>query len=235
MDQLEGAGAAYNEMVVHRLRGPLDTAVLARALDAVAARHDVLRARMVTVDGEVYQVAGPADAGYPLVTVDLSGEADPEARLVEVQRAEAEAPFELGVGPLARGRLVRLGAEDHALLLTMHHIAFDGASMVVMMREVGALYAAFLGGAEVPLETLELQYADHARRQREWAAGPECAAQGAYWQEQLAGAPPLLEVPADRPRPPEQDHRGGRVALRVDAEVTAALSRLARRQNSSTG
>ncbi|WP_274918467.1 condensation domain-containing protein [Streptomyces sp. WZ-12] len=116
MGQLEGAGAAYNEMVVHRLRGPLDTAVLARALDAVAARHDVLRARMVTVDGEVYQVAGPADAGYPLVTVDLSGEADPEARLVEVQRAEAGAPFELGVGPLARGRLVRLGAEVTAAL-----------------------------------------------------------------------------------------------------------------------
>lgn len=229
LDQLEGAGAAYNEVVVHRLRGPLDTAVLARALDAVAARHEVLRARMVTVDGAAHQVAGPVDAGYPLVAVDLSGEEDPAARLVEVQRAEAEAPFDLGAGPLARGRLVRLAAEDHALLLTMHHIVFDGASMVVMMRELSALYTAFLAGDDDPLEPLPLQYADHARQQLDWAAGPECTAQGAYWEEQLAGAPPLLELPTDRPRPPEQDHRGGRVALRVDEEVTAALSRVARR------
>ncbi|MDH6579155.1 amino acid adenylation domain-containing protein [Kitasatospora sp. MAP5-34] len=226
--QLTGAGEAYNESVVHRLRGPLDRGVLARALDAIVVRHEVLRTRLVPAGGEVHQWIDRSDIGYPLLTDDLTGVPDPEARLAALQRAEATAPFDLGSGPLARGRLVTLAPDHHALLLTMHHTVFDGSSMDVMMRELTALYSAFLRGDDDPLPPLPLQYADYARRQREWMDGTEQTAQADYWQQNLAGAPPLLELPTDRPRPPEQDHHGGRVAINLDEELTAGLRTLAR-------
>ncbi|GAA2153274.1 non-ribosomal peptide synthetase [Kitasatospora kazusensis] len=227
--QLTGAGDAYNESVVHRLRGPLDGGVLARALDAIVARHEVLRTRLVATGGEVHQWIDRPDIGYPLLTDDLTGVPDPEARLAALQRAEATAPFDLGTGPLARGRLVTLAPDHHALLLTMHHTVFDGSSMDVMMRELTALYSAFLRGDDDPLPPPPLQYADYARRQRGWMEGAEQTTQAEYWQQQLAGVPPLLELPTDRPRPPEQDHRGGRVVVSLDEELTAGLRALARR------
>ncbi|MGW2254568.1 non-ribosomal peptide synthetase [Kitasatospora sp. NPDC001660] len=231
--QLTGAGEAYNESVVHRLRGPLDRAALARALDAIVARHEALRTRLVPTDGDVHQWIDRSDIGYPLLTDDLTGVPDPEARLTALQRAEATAPFDLGSGPLARGRLVILAPDHHALLLTMHHTVFDGSSMGVMMHELTALYSAFLRGEDDPLPPLPLQYADYARRQREWMDGEEQTTQAAYWQQNLAGAPPLLELPTDRPRLPEQDYRGGRVAIDLDEELTAGLRTLARRHGAT--
>ncbi|MER7754871.1 amino acid adenylation domain-containing protein [Kitasatospora sp. NPDC097643] len=227
--QLTGAGEAYNESVVHRLRGPLDRGVLARALDAIVGRHEVLRTRLVPTGGEVHQWIDRSGIGYPLLTDDLTGAPDPEARLAALQRAEATTPFDLAGGPLARGRLVILAPDHHALLLTMHHTVFDGSSMDVMMRELNLLYSTFLHGDGAPLPRLPLQYADYARRQREWMDGEEQTAQAAYWQQNLVGAPPLLELPTDRPRPPEQDFSGGRVAINLDEELTAGLRTLARR------
>ncbi|WP_442806172.1 non-ribosomal peptide synthetase [Streptomyces sp. NBC_01317] len=233
LSQMRGASQAYNEAMAYRLRGPLDRAVLGRALDALVSRHEALRTRLVAVEGEVFQRIDPPDTGYTLVVDDLTGCADAEERLVALQGEEAATPFDLSRGPLVRGRLVVLGAREHVLLLTMHHTVFDGQSMDIMLRELGPVYTAFVRGADDPPAPPAAQYADYARRQRAEAeaasSGGEPAAHAAYWKEHLAGAPPLLTLPTDRPRPAEQDYRGGRVRVALDEELTTALRGLARR------
>nr|WP_078891348.1 non-ribosomal peptide synthetase [Streptomyces sp. NRRL S-350] len=230
LSQLEGASQAYNETMAFTLRGRLDRAALTRALDELVSRHEVLRTRLVATGGGVHQLIGPPDSGYCLTVDDLTGLADAAARVTALQRAESDTPFDLGRGPLARGRLIVLAEQHHVLLLTLHHAVFDGWSMNVMLRELGTLYTAFRDGADSPLPPLALQYADYTRWQQEWAAGDEPAAQAAHWREALADAPALLELPTDRPRPPEQDYRGGRVPVRLDRELGTALKALARQQ-----
>ena len=227
--QLPGANEAYNEPIAFTLRGPLDQPLLGRALDALVARHEVLRTRLLAVDGEVLQRVDPPDTGFALTVDDLTGLPDAEARLDALRTQEVSTPFDLARGPLCRGRLVTLAPERHVLLLTMHHTIFDGQSMNVMMRELGTVYGALLGGGGDPLPPLPLQYADHARAQRARVLGGELAAQADHWRETLHDAPPLTVPPTDRPRPAEQDLRGGRVEFTLDADLTAALRALARR------
>jgi len=147
--------------------------------------------------------------------------------------AEAGAPFDLEHGPLVRGRIVRMAADDHVLLLTMHHIVSDGWSMGVLFRELGALYAAFRRGDASPLSDLPVQYADYAAWQRRWVEGEVLARQADYWRRTLAGAPELLEVPTDRPRPARPDHAGAEVRFELGPEATAALNALAQRHGAT--
>ncbi|MEV5595499.1 amino acid adenylation domain-containing protein [Streptomyces sp. NPDC052496] len=234
--QLRGAGEAYHMPQAFRLRGPLDRAALTRALDTLVARHEVLRTRLVTVAGEPFQQIDPADAGFALHVHDLTGADDAseaEARLEALQREEATAPFDLAEGPLVRGRLVVLAADHHVLLLTAHHIASDGWSMTVLTREITALYTAFRDGGQNPLPPLPVQYADYAAWQRKWLSEGIPAQQADHWKKTLAGAPALLELPTDRPRPAEQDYRGGKLRLEFDAELTAALKDASRRTGST--
>nr|WP_269078144.1 amino acid adenylation domain-containing protein [Streptomyces sp. YIM 121038] len=227
LSQMPGASEAHHTPTAVELRGALDRAALSRALDALVARHEVLRTRFVAVGGAAVQQIDPPGGGLPLTADDLTGRADAEAELARLRREEAAAPFDLAHGPLLRGRLVTLGADRHVLMLTVHHIVADGWSLGVLTREAGALYAAFREGAPDPLPPLPVQYADYAAWQRQWLADPApdgaAARQSAYWRQALADAPALLELPTDRPRPAEQDYRGGQVRLDVDAELTAAL------------
>jgi hypothetical protein len=133
---------------------------------------------------------------------------------------EATAPFDLERGPLIRGRLVRLAEDDHVLLLTMHHIVSDGWSMGVLVDELGRLYAAFRAGRADPLPPLPIQYADYAAWQRRWVEDEVLEAQASYWTKTLAGAPALLELPTDHPRPQRQDHAGASVGMELDEELT---------------
>ncbi len=233
LSQMQGASEAYHMPMAVELRGTLDRAALGRALDALVARHEVLRTRLVAVAGVPFQRVGPADAGFPLAFADLTGAPDTHEQLTILQREEASAPFDLEHGPLARGRLVMLGAERHVLLLTLHHTICDGWSTSVTNRELGALYAAFTAGADDPLPALPVQYADYAAWQRQWLSEGATERQSAYWREALAGAPALLELPTDRPRPAEQDYRGAQVPVAIDEELTAALRALGK-QNGST-
>ncbi|MCW8098405.1 non-ribosomal peptide synthetase [Streptomyces tauricus] len=228
--QLPGGNEAYNEPVTFTLRGRLDTTVLRRALDALVVRQQALRTRLVAVDGEVYQDIDPPETGFALVTDDLTGLPDSAARLDELRLQEATAPFDLARGPLCRGRLLTLAEDHHVLLLTVHHTVFDGRSMTVMMSELGTLYAALLDGRPSPLAPLPLQYADHARAQREHVRAGGLAEHAEFWRKQLADAPPLSGPPTDRPRPAQQDLRGGRVEFTLDAELTSALRALARQR-----
>src|SRR5829696_8380206 len=136
-------------------------------------------------------------------------------------RNESEQPFDLGQGPLWRARLLRLGAEEHVLLFTMHHIVSDGWSMEILTREVSALYAAYAVGQESPLLELPIQYADYAVWQREWLQGEMLEEQLGYWRTQLTGAPAVLELPADRVRPAQQSHREAHLPLQLAAELTS--------------
>ncbi|MDQ1041117.1 amino acid adenylation domain-containing protein [Streptomyces sp. V3I8] len=226
--QLPGGNEAYNESIAFTIRGPLDAAVLRRALDTLVVRHQTLRTRLVAVDGEVHQHIDPPETGFALAADDLTGLPDAVAHLDELRLREASAPFDLARGPLTRGRLVTVAADHHVLLLTMHHTVFDGRSMNVMMRELSAVYPALLHGRPSPLPPLPIQYADHARAQQERVLSGGLAGQAAFWQERLAGAPPLSGPPTDRPRPAQQDLRGARVEFALDAGLTSALKALAR-------
>jgi hypothetical protein len=141
---------------------------------------------------------------------------------------EARQPFDLAVGPLLRVVLLRLAADEHILLLSMHHIVSDGWSMGVLTREMGELYAEFSAGRGSPLPALAIHYADFAVWQRQWLRGSVLAAQLDYWKRQLAGAPPVLKLPTDRPRPPVQSFRGGSHAFHLERHLADALVALSR-------
>jgi amino acid adenylation domain-containing protein len=226
LDQLDrAASASYAMPAALRLLGKLDVATLQATLDALVARHEVLRTSFADIDGVPYQHIAPADRGFALGHEDLSilPAEEREAAVARLTAEEARAPFDLSTGPMIRGRLLRVSEAEHVLLVTQHHIITDGWSIDVMVREVGALYTAFLEGSADPLPPLELQYADYAQWQRDWLQGEELTRQLGFWKEHLAGAPALLELPLDRPRPAEQSHAGATVPVALSPELTAEL------------
>ena len=229
IDQLEPGNPVYNTPRGVRLRGTLDIAALERALTEVVRRHEALRTTFRDLHGEPVQVIGPAKP-FTVIFEDLSGL--PEATRAEEARRltleEALRPFDLSTGPLVRARLLRLSTDEHVLLLSLHHIVSDGWSMGVLVREVAALYEAYAVGAESPLEELSLQYGDYAVWQREWLQGEVLDQQLAYWRKQLAGAPPVLELPADRPRPQVQTFRGAALPFKLSRELAEKLRALSR-------
>jgi amino acid adenylation domain-containing protein len=234
LEQLGSAGAAFHVPAGLRLRGALNQAALVRSLDGIVARHEALRTTFHAVDGQPVQVIAPAEEShFALVAHDLAGRADAEAELARIAANEAAAPFDLAAGPLIRGRLVRIGIDEHVLLVTMHHIVSDGWSTGVLTRELSTLYGAFVRGEVSPLAPLPVQYADYAAWQRRRVSGEVLSRQAGYWKQALAGAPELLELPADRARPARQDHAGAFAALELDAELTAALKGLAQREGAT--
>jgi amino acid adenylation domain-containing protein len=230
IDQLgEGAGTAYHIQGAVRLLGVLKRDALREALDTILRRHEALRTRFVLVDGSPMQAISEA-ARFSLQESDLS-EYDAVERETHVRRVtqeEACARFDLTAGPLIRGGLLRLSGQEHVLLVTMHHIISDGWSMGILISELCALYAAFKQGKANPLPPLSIQYADYAVWQREWLQGDALERQLAFWKEHLNGAPPLLELPADRPRPISQSYRGDRVRFTLTAGLTNQLRDLAK-------
>ncbi len=232
LDRLEPGNAAYNLPGWLRLSGPLDLPALAASLAEIARRHEVLRTVLRAEEGEPMQVAGPA--GMPLPLVDLGGLSTVEAP-AEAERLAREAaglPFDLARGPLHRALAVRLGPEEHALLLTLHHVVADAWSLGVLFRELAALYEAFAAGRPSPLPELPVQYADYAVWQRERLQGGVLESQLAWWRERLAGAP-ALELPADRPRLTARSFRGGVRKVALPGEIAEAAGEIARREGAT--
>ena len=237
IDRLEPDSPLYNLPVAMRLEGSLDLAVLARSLGEVVRRHEVLRTVFTDEGGDPRQVVLPATppAGFSVPVVDLSGLPEPlrDGVLERLVENEAARPFDLERGPMLRAAAVRLTEADRVVLLTMHHIASDGWSMGILLREVRALYRAFGAGRRSPLPELPVQYADFALWQRSWLRGAVLEGEIAYWREQLAGLPPRLELPTDRPRPAVRSTRGARRPVALSAEVTDGLRGLARREGAT--
>ncbi|MBV8201845.1 MAG: non-ribosomal peptide synthetase, partial [Acidobacteria bacterium] len=200
LDQLEGGSAAYNCPSSVRLRGRLDGGALARSLDAVARRHETLRTTFANREGRPEQVIAP-EPGLRLPLIDL-GPLPAAAREAQARRlaaAERRRGFDLARGPLVRMTLLRLAAEDHVVLLTMHHMVSDGWSMGLLIRELGEGYAALCRRRPAALAELPIQYADFAHWQRQWLQGEVLDNELAFWRHRLRGAPPELALPM---RPP---------------------------------
>ncbi|WP_082339713.1 non-ribosomal peptide synthetase, partial [Pseudomonas sp. Pf153] len=227
--QMEGANTAYNIPIGLRLRGRLDDDALQRALARIVARHDTLRSRFTRLNDEALVLIAPVEAGLLLRVEDLRGHPQADETLQALVQGEASIPFDLQDDPLIRGRLVRMADDHHVLLLTLHHIIADGWSMGVLTRELMALYQAFSRGEADPLPPLTLQYTDYAVWQRRWLSGEVLRQQSAYWQQALDGAPALLMLPTDRPRPAQMDYAGSTVEVWLPERLSAGLKVLCQR------
>ncbi|WP_212590243.1 non-ribosomal peptide synthetase, partial [Xanthomonas translucens] len=215
------------------LHGALDLAALRQALDRIVVRHEALRTTFVASGDSAIQRIAPAEVGFALDCIDLRHAHDPDADAQRLAEQEANTPFDLEHGPLIRGRLLRLAEHRHRLLVTMHHIVTDGWSIGLLLRELGALYAAFVQGQPDPLPPLPIQYADYTLWQRRWLDGPLLQRQLDFWRDHLEGAPTLLALPTDHPRPALQDYRGDSVDLTLDADLTEALTALSQRHGTT--
>jgi len=231
--QMGADGPVYHVPSGYRLRGPLDARLLARALEQLVARHEVLRTTFAVVDGEPAQVVHP-EAEFALRTVDLARLlADTrEGALADLVEEEARRPFDLVAGPLFRAVLFRLAADEHVLLVTAHHLVWDGWSESVFLGELGALYAALAAGDEAELDELAIQYGDYSVWEHD-ALEAEAPRLVEWWRERLAGAPQALTLPGDPTRPAEADHAGAVHAFRVSADVAARLAAVAREEDAS--
>jgi amino acid adenylation domain-containing protein len=224
-DQLAPDDAPYNIALADRLTGPLDVPALRSALRAVSDRHDVLRWRIRQTVGEPYaECAPPADV--PVEIVDLTTRPDREQALAQRLSAGARHVFDLAAGPAWHVTLYRLADDEHVLAITVHHAVFDGWSQAPLYTDLAEAYRQALAGDTPALPPLAATYADYAvwRAERDRAAG---AADLAWWTEHLAGAPTVLDLPRDRPRPAVQTYAGAEASVPLPAEVDTAVRRLA--------
>ena len=232
LDQLEPGSSVYNVPRAVRIRGPIDFRALELSLNEIVRRHEALRTSFSVVDGEPAQIISPSLklTVQPINLTDRAeGEREAEAR--RLAKAEARRPFDLARGPAVRTTLLKLGEDDHVLLLTMHHIVSDAGSMGVLYRELSVLYEAFSNGRPSPLSDLPIQYGDFAVWQRQWLQGAVLERQLSYWKTQLEGIPAIINLPADRPRPAVQSHRGARQSFELSKDLTQALKTLSRKHH----
>ncbi|KFE55290.1 non-ribosomal peptide synthetase, partial [Pseudomonas syringae] len=230
--QIDPQSAAYNLPGAVRLRGHLDEAAVEQAFASLIERHETLRTVFERrSDDSLHQV--PCEVPLVIEREDfsaLSG-AEREARVLDEARQQAARPFDLGRGPLLRVKLLRLGMDEHVLLLTLHHIVSDGWSMNVLIDEFTGFYDAHQQGRPAQLPPLAIQYSDYALWQRRWLEAGEQARQLEYWQAQLGDEHPPLELPLDHPRPAVSSYRGVRHEFAVDHPLVEQLRGLAQRHS----
>ena len=234
LHQLQPDSLSYQSLRAYRLTGSLNVTALEQSLNQIQQRHEALRTNFPTVEGHPVQLIAPtATLKLPIVDIRKLPETEREAEAQRQAIQEAQQPFDLAKGPLWRVKLLHLTTEEHVLLLSMHHIVYDGWSLGVLFRELAALYQAFstnqfsLGHATLtPLPELPIQYADFAVWQRQWLSGKVLESQLNYWKQQLSGTLPVLQLPTDYPRPPVQTYRGTSQSLVLPLDLTAALKSL---------
>lgn len=229
IQQLNPDNPQYNTPVGVSLKGPLNIPALELTLSEIVRRHEVLRTVFSTVDGQPVQAVLPA-SDLRLWIRDLSDQPSTERPFVAQQIIDKESarPFDLEGGPLTRFVLLRLAEDEHWLNLVTHHMVFDTWSIDIFGRELTAIYGALIENRPVPLPDLPIQYADFSLWQRERFQGEELRQQLAYWTTKLSGAPPLLMLPTDRPRPPVRSYRGRIQPFSLSENLTASLNQLSR-------
>ncbi|PHM65244.1 Amino acid adenylation [Xenorhabdus stockiae] len=226
---------AYQIPTVLHLSGHLDHAAFATALDHLVSRHESLRTRFVLVDEQPYQHIDNANTGFSLTHHDLRSldETTRLSRINELVKIERQTPFDFANESMIRGQLLQLSDKEHVLILIQHHIITDGWSLGILLRELSALYSTALGENKTSLSPLSIQYADYAVWQQKWLQGEDFAVQKEFWQNQLQGAPALLSLPTDYPRPPEQNYTGDHIPVHLSADLLSALKALGQRQNTT--
>src|SRR5829696_5512254 len=231
-DQWEPQSPVYNIPAAIRFRGALDINALQLTLDEIVRRHEALRTTFPATDSAPYQLISPP-APFPLEFLDLSTDADSEAKAAQLMAREAARPFDLAHGPLFRGLLLQLSDQHFILVLNMHHIVSDGWSLGVLVNEVTSLYTAYHQGQRPNLPELPLQYADFAVWQRQWLSGAVLEEQLAYWRAQLGGALPALQLLSDKPRPAVQTYQGATTARVLPRQLSEELKVLTRREGAT--
>ena len=226
----------YNESVIFHRHGTLDLSALQRCLDALIGRHEALRTSFEAIDGEVRQVVHPPGP-VELPVTDLSalspGVAAQEA--LRIATADVRSPLGMELPPLFRIRVVRLAAEEHQIQLTLHHIIFDGVSVYrVLLPELAELYASHTSGENAALPEPALQYGDYAHWRHDQVTDEKMARPLAHWRQALAGEPPVLDLPFDRPRPPEVTYRGASEFFRFPPGLTASLHAMSKAEGVTT-
>ncbi|WP_309733228.1 amino acid adenylation domain-containing protein [Chamaesiphon sp. OTE_75_metabat_556] len=227
VNQISPDSPAYNLLEALRLDGSPNLVALEQSLSELLRRHEILRTTFPIVDGRPIQlIVPPTSVTLPIHNFqDLTIEVQTD-RLRQMAIAQAAQPFDLAVGPLIQFTMLKLSDRQYVLLLKMHHIIYDGWSLSIFFRELSQLYAAFAQGLPSPLTELPIQYADFAVWQRQWLTGVVLDRQLNYWQQQLAGVPPTLELPTDRPRSPIQTFAGGAECFQLDLDLTHRLKQL---------
>ncbi len=240
LDQLQPGNITSNVAVAIHFVGTLQVSVLEQSLNEVVRRHESLRTTFAVVTGDPVQVISPACSDgstllVPLLIQNLEQvpAQERENHVQQLARQEVQRPFDLTQGPLLRSTLLRLEEKDSVLLLTLHHIITDGWSLEVLVRELVLLYQAYVKGQPSPLLDLPIQYADYARWQRTWLQGEILQTQLAYWKVQLAGAPAVLELPLDYPRPAVQTFQGATHPVILPLPLTEALRELSQREGAT--
>jgi len=237
LELVNPGNAAYNVFTAVRMFGELDFAALERAINGIVARHEVLRTTYASAGGWPVQEVLPS-VDVPLARVHLEGVAPAAQEEAVRQQAEADAclPFDLVHGPVLRCSLAILGQHHHVLQLAIHHIVADGWSMGILVRELAALYGEYASGGDgsgARLSDLPVQYGDYALWERDWLEGEECAAEAGYWRERLSGAPQVLRLPSDWPRPAVQSMRGAARPVVLPAKLSEAVWALGRREGAT--
>lgn len=231
LEQLSPGLPTYTVPLAYRLGGALDVERLRAAVSDIVARHEVLRTLVPAVDGRPAPVVQDG-TDVPWTIVDGTGLS--EEQILDRARQEVRCSFDLASGPLVRASLLRLGPDDHLLVIALHHMLFDGWSVDVFTHELAHSYESRVRGNGGPLPALSPQYADFAAWQQLWLRSAAAHQQARYWTDRLAGAPLVLELPADRPRPVVQSHCGGVVEFSLPADLVEAVRALAARESATT-
>ncbi len=231
LDQLQPGSPFYNLFSAVRMQGELDISALEQSFDEMIRRHETLRTVFPNVNGKPVQVVMPATK-LAIQFKDLRElpEAEREAEALRLATEDVQRPFDLSRGPVLRLTLIQTGAQDHILVLVIHHIVSDGWSSRVLLRELVTLYQSFSMGQRPQLPDLSIQYADFARWQQDWLQGDVLQSQLDYWRKQLAGAPAALELPIAKPRPAVQTFRGARESHTIPKTISVAIDELCRRE-----
>jgi amino acid adenylation domain-containing protein len=234
VQQMDPVSSAYNMPMAFRLSGRLDVAALEWTLNEILRRHEILRTTFDVLDQQPVQLVAPSQT-LKLSVTNLGSLPAPlrEGEAERFANEESQRPFDLARGPLIRVTLLQLWPNEHVLLLTIHHIVSDGWSQSILMNELSVLYEARVAGQVSPLPELPIQYADFAEWQREWLSGAVLEQQIDYWRKHLAGAPPSLELPTDRPRPAVQSFNGARESFSLSRNLSAQLVELSRREDAT--
>jgi amino acid adenylation domain-containing protein len=234
LQQLEPDNSFYNEHGAIQLSGTLHVAALERTLNRIIERHEVLRTTFNLVEEKPVQViASNLTLALPVIDLRQLEEAQRQPEIQRLSIEQSQRPFDLVNGPLLRWMLLQISDREHVLLFSIHHTVFDGWSSGIITRELSALYQAFSKGKPSPLPELSIQYADFAVWQQQQLQGEKLESQLSYWKQQLKNAPPLLQLPTDRPRPPVQTYRGAKLSFQLSKNLTQAVQAIAKKSKST--
>ena len=232
IQQLEPSTSAYNIGNGFRIRGKLDVKLFERCFNTVVRRHDILRTTFKSIDGRPFQVVNDVELTIPVT--DVRDAADPEAAAYRAVTGLIKQPFDLEKGPLVRLPLVRIADDDYVMVGVLHHIITDWWSYYIFYNEVFGLYHALANDLPDPLPSLPIQFADWAAWRDQWEKSDAFQEQENYWLDRVGSAPRVLELPADRPRPPVQSHRGAREPFLISAQATRRMRAMNRRAGASS-